>query len=242
MPAISERKALILEFDRVIRELAIQTDDANSEIDEVLDLKAHIESVRYLNLRTFINKNRSMNDMLLTYSDRDFRQAVRMDKRSFVRLHKLIEGDPIFKNKSYNKQVPSWVQLAVTLSRLGLEGNGGSNGNIGRNHGFSSGSVCKFVERVFPCIKKLRKTAIRWPTAEERKKISARYYNYFLVIRHYLLVIIIILRFGENHGLHDCVGIVDGTPVVFSQRPHIDGEVYWTRKHEYAMNLQPIDV
>ena len=39
MPAISERKALILEFDHVIRELAIQTDDANSEIDEVLDLK-----------------------------------------------------------------------------------------------------------------------------------------------------------------------------------------------------------
>jgi hypothetical protein len=34
------------------------------------------------------------------------------------------------------------------------------------------------------------------------------------------------------------VGVVDGTPVPFSQRPHIDGEVYWTRKCEYSKNVQ----
>lgn len=34
------------------------------------------------------------------------------------------------------------------------------------------------------------------------------------------------------------MGIVDGTPVVLSQRPAVDGEVFWTRKSQYAFNLQ----
>jgi hypothetical protein len=45
-------------------------------------------------------------------------------------------------------------------------------------------------------------------------------------------------RFKTQFGLFNAVGIVDGTPVVFSQRPAIDGEVYFTRKSQYAMNLQ----
>lgn len=45
-------------------------------------------------------------------------------------------------------------------------------------------------------------------------------------------------RFKTFHGLPHCVGIVDGTPVILSQRPAIDGEVYWTRKSQYAMNVQ----
>lgn len=34
------------------------------------------------------------------------------------------------------------------------------------------------------------------------------------------------------------MGIVDGTPVVLCQRPGVDGEVFWTRKSQYAFNLQ----
>jgi hypothetical protein len=59
---------------------------------------------------------------------------------------------------------------------------------------------------------------IRWPSVAERREIRN--------------------RFAQNHGMPGVVGVVDGTPVLFSQRPHIDGEVCWTRKYEYSMNVQ----
>ena len=47
-------------------------------------------------------------------------------------------------------------------------------------------------------------------------------------------------RFNINHGLKGAVAIVDGTQIILSQRPHIDGETYWTRKGRYSINLQII--
>ena len=38
--------------------------------------------------------------------------------------------------------------------------------------------------------------------------------------------------------MRNAVGVIDGTPVVFSQRPGVDGEVFWSRKCEYSYNLQ----
>jgi hypothetical protein len=64
----------------------------------------------------------------------------------------------------------------------------------------------------------MKDTEICWPTAEERITTSQ--------------------RFGAIHGMPGVVGVVDGTPVVLSQRPHVDGEVFWTRKGHYAINLQ----
>ena len=34
-------------------------------------------------------------------------------------------------------------------------------------------------------------------------------------------------RFRSNFGISGAVGIVDGTPVVFAQRPSIDGETFF---------------
>jgi hypothetical protein len=34
-------------------------------------------------------------------------------------------------------------------------------------------------------------------------------------------------RFYEKHGLQNCVGIVDGMPVIFIQKPAEDGEDYF---------------
>ena len=45
-------------------------------------------------------------------------------------------------------------------------------------------------------------------------------------------------RFATRHGLPGAVGIIDGTPINFAQRPHIDGEVWFSRKQRYSMNLQ----
>ena len=46
--------------------------------------------------------------------------------------------------------------------------------------------------------------------------------------------------FAKKHGLPNAVGVVDGTPVIYYQKPGIDGEVFWTRKSHYAQNLQLI--
>jgi hypothetical protein len=42
----------------------------------------------------------------------------------------------------------------------------------------------------------------------------------------------------HKYGLGGAVLSMDGTPVVLSQKPGIDGEVNWTRKCHYALNLQ----
>ena len=64
----------------------------------------------------------------------------------------------------------------------------------------------------------MRSEAIKWPDAAERAQISA--------------------RFARDHGLPNAVGIVDGTPIVFSQRPGVDGGSFWSRKKHYSINLQ----
>jgi hypothetical protein len=156
--------------------------------------------------------------MLFGYSVRDFKQAVRMDKPSFERLNDMIKDDPVFHNNAHNKQTPVWVQLMIVLQRLGCDGNGAATGRIARSGGFGNGTVNLFTYRIFHALNKFKKQFISWPNAAERKDIS--------------------IRFARDHGLPGCVSIVDGTPIVISQRPGIDGEVYWTRKSHYALNLQ----
>ena len=65
------------------------------------------------------------------------------------------------------------------------------------------------TERVLTAINSLRDSVIYWPDTDERRQISR--------------------RFRHRYGLPGTVGIIDGAPVNLMQRPHIDGEVYWTR-------------
>lgn len=104
------------------------------------------------------------------------------------------------------------------LAKLGCDGNGVGEEKNALLCGFSTGSVNNFTKRVFTAILSLKDQVIKWPNAKERRQISR--------------------RFARDHGLPNAVGIIDGTPVVYSQRPHIDGEVFWTRKKEYSQNLQ----
>ncbi len=59
-----------------------------------------------------------------------------------------------------------------------------------------------------------------WPNASQRAEIAS--------------------RMEEEYGIPDCIGIVDGTDLIFSERPSIDGEVYFNRKHKYCLNAQLI--
>ena len=174
MPRISDWVHLLEQLDCILRVISTHGDDDNDKVDAnlVADMIATVTSTRYLNLREYLGKNRSMNEMLFTYSDRDFRQAVRMNKPSFMRLLDLIKDDEIFKNRSRNLQTSVWIQLMVVLQRLGCDGNGAATGRIARMSGFSNGSVNKFTDRVFASLMKFRKVYVTWPDATERVKIS----------------------------------------------------------------------
>jgi hypothetical protein len=143
-----------------------------------------------------------------------------MEKFAFISLLQMIESHEVFKNESRNAQTKVWIQLMVVLNRLGCDGNGASVGRFAVICGVSYGSVIKYTERVFKAIISLQNQFVFWPNERERLKISE--------------------RFGNIHGLPGCVGVVDGTPVHFMQRPAIDGEIWFTRKQRYSMNVQLI--
>ena len=85
-------------------------------------------------------------------------------------------------------------------------------------NGISYGSVETFSQRVFTAIRSLEAQYVYWPCPDERARISR--------------------RMARDHGLPGAVGIVDGTPVNFEQRPAIDGAAYFSRKSLYCINLQ----
>jgi hypothetical protein len=72
--------------------------------------------------------------------------------------------------------------------------------------GIGAGAVALFTQRVFRALLSFEKQIVKWPDTDERRSISR--------------------RFDVNYGLKGCVDIVDGTRTVFSQRLHIDGDVY----------------
>ena len=86
--------------------------------------------------------------------------------------------------------------------------------------GCSIGTVVKFTCGILSAIYDIGHRLIEWPDEMEGREIS--------------------YRFNINHGLKGAVAIVDGTQIILSQRPHIDGETYWTRKGRYSINLQII--
>lgn len=220
MPRTSERRWILQEIDNLLEYMILADDDESEEFEDIIELRAFIESKRFLTSKTAIPKNTTMNDMLWIWPDDAFNQEVRMGKLAFIRLVNLLKEHEVFKSNSRNKQKPVWIQLLVVLRRLGGNGNGNSVGRSSRLAGIGAGTVQLFTNRVFTAILSLEKQVVTWPNAEERIRISG--------------------RFDRKYGLKGCVGIIDGTPIVFSQRPHIDGETYWSRKCHYAMNVQLI--
>ena len=223
MPTISDREVLIKELDSFLKFMAMMDEDESDDFIDVMEYRVSIEGCRYINLRTYETKKQSLNDMMWQYSDSAFRQTVRMDKASFIAILRKISPHQVFHRSTrnryktyYKKQTPIWIQLMVTLTRLGCHGNGVSLGRVGRNCGYSSGTVVLFTQRVFTAIKTIRKEFIFWPDANERIKISERFKN----------------KFGIPG-----VGVIDGTHIILSQRPHIDGETYWCRKMFYSTNV-----
>ena len=201
--------------------LIIDDDHRNQqEIDELLELKAHILSFRYFYSSTVISISMEHRIMLLTLPSEEFREAFRMNKETFLFILNRIQMHQIFKNNSRHQQQPVWLQLLVALERLGFDGTSSSVGKISRNLGISKGTVILYTTRVIEAILSIQNEFIKWPD-RRRRKITSEY-------------------FEENHQLKGCVGIVDGTFINLCEKPQVDPETYWSRKQRYSMNVQII--
>ncbi|KAA1130500.1 hypothetical protein PGTUg99_050035 [Puccinia graminis f. sp. tritici] len=95
------------------------------------DLFEVVLTNRYLNDRSPPLPHGSFDiDRMFEMRDDDFKQAVRITKDAFVWLLGQIYHHAVFHSSSFRQQLPLPHQLALTLERLGSNGNGASVGKF----------------------------------------------------------------------------------------------------------------
>jgi hypothetical protein len=72
MPRQSKRQKLILEIDDMLKTLAMFFQDDTDEFQELLEIKAHLESYRFMSCQDAIEKNLTMRNMLWRFTERYF--------------------------------------------------------------------------------------------------------------------------------------------------------------------------
>lgn len=210
MPRRSSRRALLSDLRTLyVFYLSSGEDDA---AEAVLAAFLSVDTSRYLSFRLGSPHADHRFASLMALRSKDFRQLVRISKRSFCALHNYIYDNPVFHSTSRNahhEQQPVCWQLAVGLTRLGENGNGASVGQLHRYFGIDIGSVVAYTRRVLVALKDVRMQWLEWPSRSRRREISA---------------------VMAAEGFPGCVGFVDGTTLPLSQRPAIDGSSYFDRK------------
>ncbi|MBW0553724.1 hypothetical protein O181_093439 [Austropuccinia psidii MF-1] len=156
-------------------------------------------------------------DHLFNMRDDDFRQGMRTSKEDFVFIYEKIKNHAVFMNNSTCKQLPISHQLALTLERLGSNGNGGSVGKFARNFQVGRGTVIAITRCVIEAINYYESHYIKWPNQNRRREIS---------------------QVMREEGFEGCIGFIDGTTFPLYQKPAWQGEVFFDRKKNYSLNAQ----
>lgn len=193
------------------QDLYDSADEAMDNLQSATDLRYHEERRKDRTVPAF-----SVDDMLAMRST-DFRHAMRTTPACFEAVLRLIEDHPVFFSTSRNPPPSVEHQLAMTLERLGSNGNGASLTRISRYYKMSIGCVVTSTRRVVKAINDRGAGYLAWPDKDRREEISE--------------------VLAEN-GFPQCVGFVDGTTIPLHQKPGKDGEVFWDRKKDYSINAQ----
>ncbi|KAG0251259.1 hypothetical protein BGZ95_006950 [Linnemannia exigua] len=208
MPRTSDRQRLILDLRMGI--MLAEAEDDEEEVEELAASLFFVESARFLSPTEQNRRARLFFDEQFDNTmPHHFKALFRTTKESFFSLLRLIEGHRIYQNNSRNQQTPAYVQLGVTLSRLGTNGTGSSVAQHEAHFGFSAGAVVDFTRRTISALMDHRDEWIQWPDERRREEIS---------------------QVMELEGFPGCVGFIDGTTLPLSQKPALDGEVYFDRK------------
>ncbi|MBW0538932.1 hypothetical protein O181_078647 [Austropuccinia psidii MF-1] len=166
-----------------------------------------ITSQKYINpFRRYPSHYMYMMNDLQTSSSEKFWQLCRTTHESFEKLVSKIHNDKTFQNSSQKKQCNPAVQLAVSLLRLGSNGNGAALGKIGMLFGISHGAIVLYTQRVIQILMKLKRKVIVWPTIEQQREMS---------------------QVMQAEGFPGCIGFIDGSLIPLSQCPPNDGEAYF---------------
>lgn len=125
MPKTTVRKDTLKAIDDAIYGLALQQsvvasgssemEELQEEDEELLALCHGIKEHCYLNPHRSIPKLHEMADYFRRWPNQEFRQIVRVNKRTFNMLLSKVEHHPVFHGNSSNKQKPVWLQLACAL-------------------------------------------------------------------------------------------------------------------------------
>ncbi|MBW0520002.1 hypothetical protein O181_059717 [Austropuccinia psidii MF-1] len=91
-------------------------------------------------------------EWLFSMRDDNFKQSMRTSKEGFNFIYNKIKDHQVFKNGSDCKQVPISHQLALTLERLGSNGNAGSVGKFVQNFNVARGTVISISRKIIEAI------------------------------------------------------------------------------------------
>lgn len=142
-------------------------------------------------------------------TDVQFWSLFRATRTGFKSLVKALQHNAVFSNNSWNWQADPSIRIAVALCHLGSNGNGGSLARIQAMFDIGSGMVVAYTAHVVRALIDLAKQYIIWPDAEQWREIG---------------------QVMCKEGFPACVGFIDGTTIPLSQKPTMDGKVYYDRK------------
>lgn len=105
------------------------------------------------------------------------------------------------------------------MDHLGHDGNGACLNHMMPTWGVNSGSLTNFTKCCFRALNTTLKDSIKWPNAMEHHQIHMEF---------------------SKLGFPNCVGLIDGTLLLLSQRPKVSGECYYDRKSRYSVNAKVV--
>lgn len=102
------------------------------------------------------------------------------------------------------------------LKYVGTHGSDACIENLGAMFGVAAGACANYIHRVTSSLMSLYGEIVSWPSAGERRELSA--------------------RIQAGHMFPNCVGMIDGTLLPLAFKTTLNGEDYFTWKGCYALN------
>lgn len=197
---------------------------ANLLVD--LEILLKLRNTRYILPRTPVPKHSNLH-LIREYAQdalfqNRFESMLRVSPYVYEVLINLLSDHVVFQSPSRMPLTPVWIQLAITLYRLGHYGNAASVRDVAQNFGFSEGAVEKFTRRCFTALESLHNSVVRELTPEERE-VEKEWVDAHVGFRG---------LWREGWVMYD------GTIVVLHERPGFNGDAYFTRKSNYGLNVQ----
>lgn len=213
MPYITDRKQFLREIELAM--LIADDDDDDEVAEELLELYAVASFSRFTQDR--VRRHRDDHFFVEKFpilTDAEFRSTFRTTRQGFDALVNHLKDHPVFSNNSTCPQLhPAW-QIGIALARFGGGGNGSSVMSKQVLTGLAIGTIVLYTKRVVKALISVKRQWISWPDERRRGEIG---------------------RVMRTEGFPGCVGFIDGTGVPLSQKPAIDGKVYFDRKHRYFL-------